>query len=645
MLAATPLSASVTPTDFGDSAVSMHWTISGDSLHDVTVDDALNGRRIVVDAPFSITLADGQILRMSDFRLAGAPAAGTIPAQPNAARLADRTVRRTMSASFSDAGGRLRVDWRLIQASGAHYLREEVTVTALKSDVAISRIDLLDATATGAEVLGRTAGAPVVAGPDYLMIENPLSKASTGVDNGHAQLWIDRTLPLRLGKPVTYSAVLGVSGAGQLRRDFLAYVEQERAHPYRPFLHYNSWYDIGFENPYSEADALDRINAFGEELVRRRGVKLDSFLFDDGWDDLSGRWRFSKAFPNGFKTLRTAAARYGAAPGVWLSPWGGYDKAKLARVAAGRAAGYEIVDGGLALSGPHYYDRFHAATMALVQDDGVNQFKLDGTGNADRVVPGSRFDSDFAAAIQLIDDLRAAKPDLFVNLTTGTYPSPAWLRYADSIWRGGEDHAFTGVGTPRQRWITYRDRETYANIVERGPLFPLNAVMLHGIIYAQHAPGLDSDPGNDFADEVHSYFGSGTALQELYITPKLLTAANWDTLAEAARWARDNADVLRDTHWIGGDPGRLQIYGWASWSPHKSIVTLRNPDAAPQTFTLDLRRALELPAGASTQYRAGSPWPTGDKNGARALDADHPSVITLSPFEVVTLELSPTTVR
>ena len=63
-----------------------------------------------------------------------------------------------------------------------------------------------------------------------------------------------------------------------------------------------------------------------------------------------------------------------------------------------------------------------------------------------RVFPGSQFDSDFAAVIHLIGELRAAKPDLFINLTTGTWPSPFWLMYADSIWRGGEDDCHGGRG-------------------------------------------------------------------------------------------------------------------------------------------------------------------------------------------------------
>ena len=36
------------------------------------------------------------------------------------------------------------------------------------------------------------------------------------------------------------------------------------------------------------------------ELVRRRGVTMDSFLFDDGWDDPSRLWQFNVGFPDGF---------------------------------------------------------------------------------------------------------------------------------------------------------------------------------------------------------------------------------------------------------------------------------------------------------------------------------------------------------
>ncbi|MFT8763411.1 MAG: hypothetical protein ABF809_05375 [Gluconobacter potus] len=87
--------------------------------------------------------------------------------------------------------------------------------------------------------------------------------------------------------------------------------------------------------------------------------------------------------------------------------------------------------------------------LDLLQNNCINQFKFDGTGNADQVVPGGVFNSDFDAAIHLIADIYRAKPNTFVNLTTGTYPSPFWLRTADSIWRDGEDDFLRGVGTKR----------------------------------------------------------------------------------------------------------------------------------------------------------------------------------------------------
>nr|WP_233175613.1 enterotoxin [Dyella sp. ASV24] len=624
---------------FGNDSIVARWKIADGTLADMVVEDQPNHQTLPVTAPIELTMADGSKLGVGQLKVISAPKVSALKANAKASRLAERSAGKTVQATFGDADGRFRVDWQWVQREGSDYLRAVVTITALKQDENISKVALLQMQADSAEVVGVVPGSPIVAGHDYLGFEHPLS--SSEVHGKQAKLWIERGLPLPKGQSITYSAVVGVTHDNQLRRDFLTYVERERAHPYRTFLHYNSWYDIGYFTPYTEAQALDRIHAFGEELKVKRGVTLDSYLFDDGWDDRSGSWHFSKDFPHGFSPLRDAAAKYGAAPGMWLSPWGGYGKPKEERVKNGQAAGYEIIDGGLALSGPKYYQRFHDAVMDLVKNDGINQFKFDGTGNADKVFPGSRFSSDFDAAIQLIDDLRVAKPDLYINLTTGTMASPFWLRYADSIWRDGEDDDLAGVGTKRERWITYRDRETYHNIVEKGPLYPLNSLMLHGIIYAKENRRLNADPGHDFANEVRSYFGTGTQLQEMYITPDLLSTQDWDVLAEAARWSRTNAGVLKDVHWVGGDPGRLDVYGWAAWTPTKAILTLRNPSDKPQLAVIDLGRQLELPPGAAHRFTARSPWKEDAGKPAMSFDADQPGTITLAPFQVLNLELVP----
>jgi hypothetical protein len=619
-----------------NTAVAADWA---ESSHSLRFTDKLHAQTIGITSPFSILLNDGRILNVADLQFVAAHRK-ELTAAPAASRYSDRVPGVEFDIPWKTADGALSGTWSLVLRDGGNYVRELLTLTAGSSDVAIASVKLLDEPLPSSHVVGSVKGSPIVTGDIFLGLEHPLSESH--VTAGRATAYINRVLPLKAGQTITYSAVIGVARTGQMRRDFLAYVERERAHPYRTFLHYNSWYDLGYFTPYTEQGAVDRINAFGTELHTKRGVTLDSFLFDDGWDDHSTLWHFHpKDFPNGFTNVRAAAEKYGADPGIWMSPWGGYSKPKLDRLDYGRKQGYEIVGNGFALSGPKYYERFHEVALDMVSRYGINQFKIDGTGNANSVFKGSAFDSDFAAALSLIGDLRQQKPDIYINLTTGTYPSPFWLMTADSIWRGGEDDDFAGVGSYRQRWITYRDADTYDRIVKAGPLFPLNSLMLHGMIYAQFHKHLNTDPGNDLRNEIRSYFGTGTQLQEIYMTPSLLTAQNWDDLAEAAKWSRNNAETLRDSHWVGGDPAWGEPYGWASWSPAKAILTLRNPSDKPKTITLDAQQIFELPAAAPSSFTAHSPWKDDASKPAITLTAGKPHTFQLEPFEVLTLEAKP----
>ncbi len=624
----------------GDSLTARFDVSKNGGLKVMEVENRTGGAKLHPGELFSLLLRDGRVIVASELKLDAAPAEEAVAPNPSASRQAEQVAGRKLCADLSAKDRAFAAHWCAVERDGTNYLRQEVTLRALTQPLDVAEVRMFDFDAPGARVTGTVAGSPIVAGDFFFGFEFPLS--ASAVTNGRATAILTRTLPLSAGKSITYSSVIGVATPGQLRRDFLAYVEMERAHPYRTFLHYNTWYDLGEGGRYDEAHALDRVHAFGEELVRKRGVTIDSFLFDDGWDNTRNIWTFDAGFPEGFTNVRNAAAQYGFGVGVWFSPWGGYDKEKVERIAAGEQAGFETVKGGFALSGSRYYQLFETDLLNMVTKYGVNQFKIDGTGNVNQVFPGSLFDSDFSAAIHLIERLRQQDSKIFINLTTGTWPSPFWLRYADSIWRGGEDHSFDGIGSWRQKWITYRDEQTYRNVVEGGPLFPLSSLMLHGLVFAKEAEHLSTDPNHDFADEVHSYFGSGTQLQEMYITPSLLSAQDWDVLAESARWSRSNAATLKDTHWIGGDPAKLEVYGWASWNPQKGIVVLRNPSDKVQTFSLDVGQAFELPLHAAHRYRAHSPWAGDGASAPLDLRAGDATSVVLQPFEVLTLEAAGT---
>jgi hypothetical protein len=617
------------------------WQVRDGHLASISIQDksAHDPASVSFDTPFSIESSETGVLGASAFTIRGQARIERFEPDSAASRFSDRQPGLVVHYALVDPAGRFTADWALILRRDSKYIRQQLTLTAGNKPVPVSGVTLIDLRSPGIQLAGTVKGSPLVAGNFFLGFESPLSESSVVGDRGVSELRIG--VPIPAGQSGVYSSVVGIAAPGQMRRAFLTYIERERAHPYRTFLHYNSWFDIGYGKPYTQQEAVARIHEIGDELNKKRGVTLDSYLFDDGWDDVNNLWKIRPDFTDGFAPLTKAAAEYGTAPGVWLSPWGGYAEAKSERVATAKRDGYEIVNGGLALSGPKYYALFHAAVTQMVSKYGVNQFKFDGTGNVDQVVPGSAFSSDFDAAIHLIGDLRKLKPDIYINLTSGTWPSPFWLFYADSTWRGGDDTEFAGVGSDRERWITYRDAATYNNIVKAGPLYPLNSLMLHGIVFAQQAPGLSTGSEADFANEVHSYFGSGTQLQELYITPSLLTPADWGVLAEAANWSRRNASTLADTHWIGGDPEWLEVYGWAAWSTQKGILTLRNPSSKAQDITIDIAQAFALPAGAPPHYNSRSVWTSRGAIPPLELEAGKPHTFHLAPFQVVTFEATP----
>jgi hypothetical protein len=162
------------------------------------------------------------------------------------------------------------------------------------------------------------------------------------------------------------------------------------------------------------------------------------------------------------------------------------------------------------------------------------------------------------------------------------------------------------------------------------------------VAYSRH--GTAGDPtftSAGFKDDVRAFFGSGTGLQELYIQPEKLTSDDWHVLAEAAKWSRANSDVFVDTHWIGGDPSKLEVYGYASWAARKGIVMLRNPGEQPASFALDVALAFELPAGAATRFLLKTPWAEDAATTEILATAGKPSSFALKPFEVLVLDAIP----
>lgn len=576
-------------------------------------------------------------LPSSAFRLTSTPRIIRLQADEHGVRLSEKINGTALEADLVSTNG-LRARWRAELRDDSNYIRNTIELSAQGEPVSVKGVQFTDIHIPNAKSIGTVPGCPVVADNSFFGVEMP--GAQNALNGSGAKIGFACTLEVSPSQSYSFGSVAGVAAPGQLRRSFLYYVERERARPSKPFLHYNCWYDLGY-GP-SEAKVMDVAKAFNDELVKKRGVPVLSYLVDDGWDNPGkGLWiENTNSFPYGFAGLNEKMKQINAHLSVWISPLGGYGGAKERTEWASKMG---LIPAGTALdlAQPAYKKWFQDRCLQLMRESGVNAFKWDKAGNG--------VNPHFMALLDVARNLRKENPDVFINVTVGTWPSPFWLNHVDCTWRDGSgDVGWSGKGRDpdnkfdREKWLTFRDGYCRRLFVEASPLYPLNSVMHHGIVHGIHFQGGSIGKANppDLKNEARSYFANGASLQELYLTPSLMTSAAWDQVAEAAKWGNANADVLADAHWIGGDPLKDQAYGYAAWNTRKGTLMLRNPDDKPQTMTLDAEVVFELPANAPRNYALSSPYKD-QRIQSLNLKAREPRSVTLDPFEVLVFDAQP----
>lgn len=585
------------------------------------------------------SLSAPRVLAASQFQIVRGPEFRTVLPVASSLRAADRRPGMELAAQLRHPAYGVEVDWRIILREGANYLRQVLTLQSSAAAGEISSVEALDLALTSSPTVhGMVPGCPGTAGQAFFGAESPLSWPVFGA--GRIAFPVAVRIPFLPDATWDYSSVIGVYPPGQLRRSFLYYIELERARPYRQMLNWNPWFDM--DVLIDEAGMAEAIDACDRELRQRHGVGVEAFAIDDGYDDPArGFWVIdTNKFPHGFTWLRDRARSAGSNLGLWVPPAGGFPYAwyygfdqVAVRADQGAAAG--ILAGSYDLSQRVYYQWWLNHWREQVRDNGVVYFKWDHAGNWGYSYP------HYLAVFRAATELRAEATNVYINASTATWSSPFWLRHVDSIWRGGVDGGTNGLGDQREQWLSYRDGETYANVVRGTPLHPLNSLMLHGIQHGLRGYGeVVSRAGPDLRHEARTFFGSGTQLQELYVSPSIMSPTSWTHLAEAILWARGNADVLVDTHWVGGDPAARQVYGWGAWNARKATLILRNPADWTNSITIDLATAFELPAGAPTLYDLTTPY--ADARVPEAwMQAGRPATFSLSSFEVIVLDAVP----
>ena len=568
---------------------------------------------------FKVLLGDGSTVAASGMKLEDVKIV-TLGEDPSAATASLRYAGKALEARFTY--GDLSITWRAVLRDGSHYLRTEMDIKAardlsMKGIVAMNYLVAKNSAYTAPEVVGNTRGAILASNHIFAGLETPMGLNSSK-DEGNAThiegLW-RRNTTLKAGKTWNISSVVGLVAPNQLRRSFLAYSERERAVAWRPYPVYISWYELNIDRNNAPAPSYkgnmtveqcaDVVSHWKTHFYDKYQMAPKAFVWDDGWDQY-GTWTFNPNFPNGFDEPANEAKQMGTGIGAWLGPVGGYGQSGEYRRAYWRSKG------GMQLSNEDYYNFFIRCCTNMIDRYDFRFFKFDGiSAQASAIGPdeGTRGEENAEAIISIERAVRQKRPDIFLNTTVGTWASPFWFHFTDAVWRQEGDYGEAGdQGTDRERWITYRDRLVYQNFIQRSPVCPINTLMTHGFILSRWGAVSKNMDYDGIVREMRCAFACGSGMVELYNDYKLMdeikdnqgnAGALWKDLAECIKWQQEQADVLPDAHWVGGNPWdgkKANVYGWAAWNGKKSVLTLRNPSASAQSFTTTLREALEIPS-------------------------------------------------
>lgn len=604
---------------------------------------------------FKVLLGDGKTITASEMKLEDVKMV-TLAENPSAATASLRYAGKALEARFTYE--ELSIVWRAVLRNGSHYLRTEMDIQAAKDlpmegIVAMNYLVAKNSAYTAPEVVGNTRGAILASNHIFAGLETPMGLNSCK-DEGNAThiegLW-RRNTTLKAGKTWNISSVVGLVAPNQLRRSFLAYSERERAVAWRPYPVYISWYELNIDRNNAQAPSYkgnmtveqcaDVVSHWKTHFYDKYHMAPKAFVWDDGWDQY-GTWTFNPNFPNGFDEPANEAKKMGTGIGAWLGPVGGYGQSGEYRRAYWRSKG------GMQLSNEDYYNFFIRCCTNMIDRYDFRFFKFDGiSAQASAIGPdeGTRGEENAEAIISIERAVRQKRPDIFLNTTVGTWASPFWFHFTDAVWRQEGDYGEAGdQGTDRERWITYRDRLVYQNFIQRSPVCPINTLMTHGFILSRWGAVSKNMDYDGIVREMRCAFACGSGMVELYNDYKLMdeikdnqgnAGALWKDLAECIKWQQEQADVLPDAHWVGGNPWdgkKANVYGWAAWNGKKSVLTLRNPSASAQTFTTTLREALDIPAYVRGKITLTHAFNQAELDGMpinKAIDIDTPLVLNL----------------
>ena len=440
-------------------------------------------------------------------------------------------------------------------------------------------------------------GQPVYAKSLFWGMEFPLGENRLKESSFISRYYVDSRVE---NKKMIWPVVIGGStgfSKEDIQESFFNYIENISQSSYFR-KQYNSWYDY-----MKEIDEKKILNSFKEigQGFEKNGIHLDCFVVDDGWPNYESFWEFNEKFPLELDRIKKLVNNMNANLGLWIGPRGGYGGSEITmsdwfeKNADFNFGSKNLLTNDVNVGDFNYLRSLKKKMLDYQEKYDISYWKIDGWLLKSDIVELS---NDFSMGhmtkvyeylIDILKELRVERNgnDCWLNLTSYVNPSPWFLQWVNSIWiQTSRDIGFyTKLGGDYVDYmLTYRDNQYYEFIYKRDLKLPLNCLYNHDPIYGIKAgEGIFDHPiFIDIEDfEIYLLFIStrGNALWEFHYSFSMFDNKRWEANARAIKWIESNYSILRNSHMIGGNPSKGEIYGYKCFDKknRKTIVSVRNP--------------------------------------------------------------------
>ncbi len=467
-----------------------------------------------------------------------------------------------------------------------------------------------------------TMGQPYYIGDLFLGGEFPMADNRIEQGYGASRYHLGRKFCEIADDTGVYRTVPFVIGAGEsaefnrMRARFFRYIATI-ARPVRFRIQFNSWYDHMLD---ITSDKIVRSFLNVADGLTNAGLRpLDCYVVDDGWADYRrpAFWEFDKtSFKDGFRNERDLTQSLGSTFGVWFGPRGGYTTQTVRYAGHLAKLGYPVCKQShdICTANPRYIRDLCERMAQFCNEYNVSYFKIDGfaitpcrarghghpKGKGDGLYFYTYLWEEW---IKGFERIRAARADVFLNITSYAHCSPWFLKWCDAVWiNNSSDMGYEGKGDNLAQCLNYRDGR-YRDFFEVRQLqFPVAYLYNHEPTYAVRNcnPPLTSNlqkPSDKHPTVIYDYaqfeqymyacMMRGTGFAELYFSPELFDEKRWKIAAKALQWAEKNFRILRNSQFFGVTPASGGVYGYYAKDGDDALLWIRNSADRETEYAFD----------------------------------------------------------